>query len=226
MSMKRILYNKFDKHAITALPPLKFPGRIIVIQSADETEKAVDYLLSADILGVDTETKPSFKRGENHKVSLLQVSNRDTCFLFRLHRTGMTPAIIRLLEDTTVLKVGLSWHDDIMMLKKRCDFKPGLFVDLQDLVGNIGIEDRSLQKLYANVFGMKISKRQRLTNWESDVLSDGQKLYAATDAWSCINLYEEIMMLKETGDFQLEVVEEDGEGKQTDTAKASNEQQD
>ena len=226
MSMKRILYNKFDKHAITALPPLKFPGRIIVIQSADETEKAVDYLLSADILGVDTETKPSFKRGENHKVSLLQVSNRDTCFLFRLHRTGMTPAIIRLLEDTTVLKVGLSWHDDIMMLKKRCDFKPGLFVDLQDLVGNIGIEDRSLQKLYANVFGMKISKRQRLTNWESDVLSDGQKLYAATDAWSCINLYEEIMMLKETGDFQLEVVEEDGEGKQTDTVKASNEQQD
>lgn len=226
MSMKRILYNKFDKHAITALPPLKFPGRIIVIQSADETEKAVDYLLSADILGVDTETKPSFKRGENHKVSLLQVSNRDTCFLFRLHRTGMTPAIIRLLEDTTVLKVGLSWHDDIMMLKKRCDFTPGLFVDLQDLVGNIGIEDRSLQKLYANVFGMKISKRQRLTNWESDVLSDGQKLYAATDAWSCINLYEEIMMLKETGDFQLEVVEEDGEGKQTDTAKASNEQQD
>ena len=226
MSMKRILYNKFDKHAITALPPLKFPGRIIVIQSADETEKAVDYLLSADILGVDTETKPSFKRGESHKVSLLQVSNRDTCFLFRLHRTGMTPAIIRLLEDTTVLKVGLSWHDDIMMLKKRCDFTPGLFVDLQDLVGNIGIEDRSLQKLYANVFGMKISKRQRLTNWESDVLSDGQKLYAATDAWSCINLYEEIMMLKETGDFQLEVVEEDGEGKQTDTAKASNEQQD
>lgn len=226
MSMKRILYNKFDKHAITALPPLKFPGRIIVIQSADETEKAVDYLLSADILGVDTETKPSFKRGENHKVSLLQVSNRDTCFLFRLHRTGMTPAIIRLLEDTTVLKVGLSWHDDIMMLKKRCDFKPGLFVDLQDLVGNIGIEDRSLQKLYANVFGMKISKRQRLTNWESDVLSDGQKLYAATDAWSCINLYEEIMMLKETGDFQLEVVREDGEGKQTDTVKASNEQQD
>ena len=226
MSMKRILYNKFDKHAITALPPLKFPGRIIVIQSADETEKAVDYLLSADILGVDTETKPSFKRGENHKVSLLQVSNRDTCFLFRLHRTGMTPAIIRLLEDTTVLKVGLSWHDDIMMLKKRCDFTPGLFVDLQDLVGNIGIEDRSLQKLYAIVFGMKISKRQRLTNWESDVLSDGQKLYAATDAWSCINLYEEIMMLKETGDFQLEVVEEDGEGKQTDTAKASNEQQD
>ena len=226
MSMKRILYNKFDKHAITALPPLKFPGRIIVIQSADETEKAVDYLLSADILGVDTETKPSFKRGENHKVSLLQVSNRDTCFLFRLHRTGMTPAIIRLLEDDTVLKVGLSWHDDILMLKKRCDFTPGLFVDLQDLVGNIGIEDRSLQKLYANVFGMKISKRQRLTNWESDVLSDGQKLYAATDAWSCINLYEEIMMLKETGDFQLEVVEEDGEGKQTDTAKACNEQQD
>lgn len=207
--MRRIIYNKFDKREITALPQLKFPGRIIVILSEGETEKAVNYLLSSDILGVDTETRPSFKRGEMFKVSLLQVSNRDTCFLFRLNYTGITPALKRLLEDKTVLKVGLSWHDDILMLKKRCDFVPGLFLDLQDIVGSVGIEDRSLQKLYANVFGQKISKRQRLTNWEVDVLTDKQKMYAATDAWSCINLYEEIMRLRESGDYQLKIVPEE-----------------
>lgn len=205
----KIIYNKYDKRAITSLPQLKFPGRIIVILSEGETEKAVNYLLSSDILGVDTETRPSFKRGEMYKVSLLQVSNRDTCFLFRLNYTGITPALKRLLEDKTVLKVGLSWHDDILMLKKRCDFVPGLFLDLQDIVGSIGIEDRSLQKLYANVFGRKISKRQRLTNWEIDVLTDKQKMYAATDAWSCINLYEEIMRLRESGDYQLKIVPEE-----------------
>lgn len=206
--MRRIIYNKFEKREITALPLLKFPGRIIVILSEGETEKAVNYLLSSDILGVDTETRPSFKRGEMFKVALLQVSNRDTCFLFRLNYTGITPAIKRLLEDTTVLKVGLSWHDDILMLKKRCEFTPGLFLDLQDIVGSIGIEDRSLQKLYANILGQKISKRQRLTNWENDVLNDKQKMYAATDAWSCINLYEEIMRLRESGDYVLVKVPE------------------
>ena len=168
--MKRVIYNKFDKHSITALPSVTFPGRIVVIVSPGETEKAVDYLLSHDILGVDTETRPSFRRGEMHKVSLLQVSSRDICFLFRLNLTGITPAIKRLLEDTTVKKIGLSWHDDILMLKKREDFKPGLFIDLQDIVGSIGIEDKSLQKLYANIFGQKISKRQRLTNWENDIV--------------------------------------------------------
>ena len=207
--MRKTIYNKFDKRAITALPVLKFPGRIIVIMSEGETEKAVDYLLSSDILGVDTETRPSFHRGEMHKVALLQVSTRDTCFLFRLNHTGITPAIKRLLEDTTVKKIGLSWHDDILMLRKRQEFTPGLFIDLQDIVGSIGIEDRSLQKLYANVFGQKISKRQRLTNWEADVLTERQKEYAAIDAWACIKLYDEIMNLLATKEYELEVVPEE-----------------
>ena len=115
----------------------------------------------------------------------------------------MTPDIIRLLEDTTVLKVGLSLHDDILMLHKLANFVPGNFVDLQKHVCEIGIEDKSLQKLYANMFHQKISKGQRLTNWEADVLNDKQKLYAATDAWACIMLYEELQHLKNNGDFEL-----------------------
>jgi ribonuclease D len=194
------------------LPVASFQGRIVVITSAGETEKAVKFLLSQPILGVDTETRPSFRKGDNYKVALLQVSTEDICFLFRLNKTGMTPAIIRLLENTDVPMIGLSWHDDILSLKRRTDFKPGRFIDLQNLVGQLGIEDLSLQKLYANIFGKKISKRQQLTNWDRDTLDDRQKLYAATDAWACIQLYKEIKYLIESGDYVLEkVVEEETE---------------
>lgn len=180
-----------------------FDGRIFVVLTESESDKAVDYLLSQPVLGVDTETRPSFKKGIVHNVSLLQVSSIDTCFLFRLNCMGLTPSIVRLLEDKSVLKVGLSLHDDLHALHKIGEFTPGNFVDIQDHVGEIGIEDKSLQKLYANVFGGKISKGQRLTNWEADVLSDSQKLYAATDAWACIKLYGEIQRLKDTGDYEL-----------------------
>lgn len=210
--MKKVIYNKFNKHDITDLPVASFQGRIVVITSAGETEKAVKFLLSQPILGVDTETRPSFRKGDNYKVALLQVSTEDICFLFRLNKTGMTPAIIRLLENTDVPMIGLSWHDDILSLKRRTDFKPGRFIDLQNLVGQLGIEDLSLQKLYANIFGKKISKRQQLTNWDRDSLDDRQKLYAATDAWACIQLYKEIKYLIESGDYVLEkVVEEETE---------------
>lgn len=201
--MARLIYNKYDKSWINQLPIVRFPGRIIVVLTAGETKKAVEYLLSQPLLGLDTETRPNFLRGGMREVALLQVSTPDTCFLFRLNLTGITDDLVRLLEDTTVVKVGLSWHDDIRQLKRRRDFKPGLFVDIQKIVGGIGIEDMALAKLYANIFGQKISKRQQLSNWEAPVLLPKQKLYAATDAWACINLYNEVMRLKATGDYEL-----------------------
>lgn len=206
--MNKTIYSRFDKKAITDLPIVTFPGRVITIITPGEAEKAVDYLLQSDIMGVDTETKPAFHKGEQNKVALLQVSNRDTCFLFRLNIIGITPAIKRLLEDTSVKKIGLSWHDDIRGLEAREPFTPGLFIDLQDIVGEIGIKDLSLQKIYANIFHEKISKRQRLTNWEATALSEKQKQYAAIDAWSCILIYEELVRLKKTGAYNLVVVPE------------------
>lgn len=205
--MRKIIYNKFDKKAIATLPTVVFPGKTVVVMSESEAERAVDFLLSNSILGIDTETRPSFKKGETHKVSLLQVATHTVCFLFRLNYIGITPSILRLLENQEVPMIGLSLHDDILSLRKRTDFKPGLFIDLQDMVGEIGIEDLSLQKLYANLFHQKISKRQRLTNWDSDVLNDKQKAYAALDAWACINLYEEIIKLKRNRDYDLVIQE-------------------
>ena len=203
------IYSKFNKKDIKALPTVTFPGRIITIMTEGEAERAVNYLLASDIVGVDTETKPSFRRGEQHKVALLQASNRDTCFLFRLNLTGITPAIKRFLEDRTVKKIGLSWHDDLRGLKSRTEFTPGWFIELQDMVPQIGIEDMSLQKLYANLFHQKISKRQRLSNWESPILDDKQKQYASIDAWACIRIYEKIEELRQTGNYKLIAASDD-----------------
>jgi ribonuclease D len=209
--MTKILYNKYDKKRISSLPVASFQGRIIVVLSNSEAEKAVDYLLAQPQLGVDTETRPSFKRGWQYKVSLLQVSSEDICFLFRLNHIGLSAPIIRLLEDKTTPKIGLSWHDDINGLHRLGNFTPGNFIDLQNHVKEIGIEDMSLQKLFANMFGQKISKRQQLSNWERDILDDKQKMYAATDAWACLQLYKELTRLKETKDYELIVNEENHE---------------
>lgn len=207
--MLKILKNKFDKSAINELPRAAFDGRIVLIINEQDAEKAVNYLLSQPVLGFDTETKPSFQRGRGmNKVALLQVSTPDTCFLFRLNQLGMPAPVLRLLEDKNVVKVGLSWHDDLMQLRRRKEFAPGSYVELQKEVQRIGIEDMSLQKLFANLFGKKISKSQRLTNWEADSLSEGQQIYAATDAWACVLLYNEICRLRETGDYVLERVDE------------------
>ncbi len=201
--MKKIIYRKYYKTKIGSLPRVSFEGRIVTVITEKEAEKAVDYLLSQPILGIDTETRPSFKKGHVNEVALLQVSTHDVCFLFRLNLIGMSAAVIRLLEDTTVPKIGLSLRDDLMMLGRRAEFSRGRFIDLQNHVEEIGVEDMSLQKLYANFFGQKISKRDRLSNWEAEILKDKQKVYAATDAWACIMLYEELMRLEQTGDYEL-----------------------
>ena len=121
----------------------------------------------------------------------------------------MCPAVKRLLEDTTVTKVGLAWNNDAHGLHQLGDFQMGTFVDLQDMARKLGIEDQSLSKLYANVFGERISKRQQLTNWERDVLDEAQKRYAAIDAWACVQLYVEFKRMTESNDYQLVVVPEE-----------------
>ena len=201
--MKKTIYKKFNKAIISTLPLIRFEGKIITVISESEASRAVDFLLSQPILGIDTETKPTFKRGVIHQVALLQVATHDLCFLFRLNYLGLSPSVVRLLMDRTVPKVGLSLHDDLHMLHKRGEFQAGSFIDLQNVVKEIGIEDMSLQKLYANLFGMRISKAQQLSIWQADVLSDKQKVYAATDAWACIVIYEELMRLNESKDYDL-----------------------
>ena len=201
--MKQIK-KTITKAEIAAMPKVLFPGRIFVIYTESEAEKAVAYLKDQRIVGVDTETRPSFKRGTTHKVALLQISTQDTCFLFRLNRIGMPDSLQEFLMSDT-LKIGLSLKDDFNSLRKRENVHPdrGNWIELQDYVGRFGIADRSLQKIFANLFDQKISKSQRLSNWEADVLSEGQKLYAATDAWACVEIYNCLSELESTGNYEI-----------------------
>lgn len=181
------------------LPRALFQGQIKVIVSEREAERAVKFLMKQPLLGFDTETRPSFFKGKQYKVALLQVCSGEVCFLFRLNRIDLPQCHVKLLEDTRITKVALSWHDDLRGLEQRRQFNPGTFIDLQSVAGQMGIIDQSLQKLYANIFGQKISKGKQLSNWEADSLSEAQMLYAATDAWACTMLYKEMMRMQQEG---------------------------
>lgn len=182
-----------DKKLISEMPKVVFPGRIIIIYTEDDARKAVAYLNRCRVVGVDTETRPSFKKGKVNSVALLQVATSDTCFLFRLNRIGIPDFLEEFLQND-VLKIGLSLRDDFNMLRRANNKDPrvGNWIELQDYVSRFGIQEKSLQKIYAILFGEKISKSQRLSNWEADVLTEAQQQYAATDAWATLRIYQRL----------------------------------
>ena len=198
-----IIHKTINKESINEMPKVLFGGQIHVVQTPQEVERAVAYLRTCPIVGIDSETRPSFTKGRIHKVALLQIASEEHCFLFRLNLTGLTLPLILLLENPNVLKVGLSLKDDFMMLRKRAPFEPRGYIELQEYVRMFGIEDKSLQKIYGILFGQKISKSQRLSNWEAAELTQPQQLYAATDAWACLNIYNKLQQLKNSGDFEI-----------------------
>ncbi|MCC8143106.1 MAG: 3'-5' exonuclease domain-containing protein 2 [Tannerellaceae bacterium] len=180
------------KAELNVLPVEEYPGRIIVIDTEEDAIKAVDYLSSFDKVGFDTETRPSFKKGRYYKIALMQLATEECCFLFRLNRINIPPSLASFLTSKQTLKIGLSLRDDFGALRKRTAITPANFLDLQNYVGGFGIEDASLQKIYAILFQKKISKGQRLSNWEADTLTESQKKYAALDAWACLHIYNEL----------------------------------
>lgn len=185
--------STIDKKVISEMEKDHFPGRIIIIFTVDEARKAVSYLNTCSVVGVDTETRPSFRKGKVNSVALLQISTPDTCFLFRLNRIGI-PDFLEEFIQNDVLKIGLSLRDDFNMLRRANNKDPrvGNWIELQDFVSHFGIAEKSLQKIYAILFGKKISKSQRLSNWEADVLTEAQQLYAATDAWATLRIYQKL----------------------------------
>ena len=185
---------QISKETIATLPVESFPGKIVVVDTDGMVNKAITELQQESIIGFDTETRPTFKKGRSNHVALVQLSTHDTCYLFRINRIGFAPALKQLLENEKYLKVGISLKDDFCMLNRlnNEEFTPRNFIELQKVVKKFGIEDQSLQKIYGIVVGKKISKGQRLSNWEADHLSESQQLYAATDAWSCIKIYEKL----------------------------------
>mgnify|MGYP000218448524 FL=1 len=180
---------KIDKEIVKDLPIAQTDCQIELIDSPDEVDKAVKYLLRSKVVGFDTESKPSFTKGKSNKIALMQISTQKRCFLFRLQMIGKNQRLKEFLENENIKKIGVAIHGDLRNLRVWSKFEPKNFVDLQNIVGDYGIEELGLQKIYAIVFGRKISKSQQLSNWEAKILNRAQQIYAATDAWACRQIY-------------------------------------
>lgn len=182
-----------DKEQLAALPVMTYPAEITVVESAAVAHAALRALAKEKAVGFDTETRPSFHKGRTHKVALMQISTEERCFLFRLNKIGICAELKAFIENPGIMKIGLSVHDDFTVLRRSEDIAPAGFIDLQTMVKDYGISDSSLQKIYAIIFGERISKTQRLSNWEADTLSEAQQAYAALDAWACLRIYHHLI---------------------------------
>jgi len=169
-----------------------FKGEIVVVEDLKTFTRVITKLQGEKVLGFDTESRPSFKKGHKNKVSLIQLSSANLACLFRINRIGIPEELVSILADPSVIKAGVAVHDDIRFLKKIKKFSPEGFIDLQSFVKNFGIQSSGLKKLTAIVLGFRISKRQQVTDWEAETLSEPQQIYAATDAWVCREIYNKL----------------------------------
>lgn len=174
------------------LPAARFPGEIVVVDEPQAVRAACAELAAEPVIGFDTETRPSFRPGICNRVALLQLSTPKRCFLFRLCRIPLERDIIRILENREILKIGAAVSGDLTALHALRHFREKGFVDLQNMVGEWGIEEKSLRKMSAIVLRHRVSKAQRLSNWEAATLTPQQQMYAATDAWICIRIFKRL----------------------------------
>ena len=195
-----------DNDSVAMLPAARFPGRIVVVDNDDMVDAACEDLQRYERIGFDTETRPSFRAGVSYKVSLLQLSTPDTCYLFRLCKIRLSNRILKILGSRRILKVGADVSGDIRQLRELREFNADGFVDLQHEASRWGIEEKSLRKLSAIVLGERVSKAQRLSNWEATALTEQQQDYAATDAWVSLKLLEELLLVKPNVEAPLTII--------------------
>lgn len=193
MEHRNLFQPTITNEAAAQLPIAQFRGRIRVIDTEAAIEPACRELMQQPLLGFDTETRPSFRPGPMNRVALLQLSTPDCCYLFRLCRIPLDKHILQVLCAPHILKIGADVTCDMRALHALRHFQEDGFIDLQHIIGQWGVVDRSLRKMSAIVLGERISKAQRLSNWEAVRLTPQQQLYAATDAWVCTRIYDRLL---------------------------------
>ncbi len=193
MSTENRFIDKISNEQTALLPAIEFRGEIRIVEDERDIAAACKYLAEQPVIGFDTETRPSFRPGVTFRVSLLQLSSPEVCYLFRLNRIPLDKAILQLFENKRLLKVGADVAGDLRSLRQIRHFRDAGFIDLQAIAPEWGIAEKSLRKLSAIVLGQRVSKAQRLSNWEAATLTDKQQLYAATDAWVCTRIYNRLL---------------------------------
>jgi ribonuclease D len=184
-----IFKPSITKEELELLPAFGFQGKIFLIESPEQYKMAEKVLFKSRVLGFDTESKAAFKKGVKNQPALIQLATEDSAFLFRIHKLGIPDFVLKLLSSTRITKVGVALSQDVKELQQIAPFKPANFIDLQPYSGKLGIIDNGLKKLAGIVLELNISKGQRLSNWNAEVLSENQLEYAATDAWVTRAIY-------------------------------------
>jgi len=181
--------SEISKEQVAELELIQFEGPIHVIDSLEAFESEIASIAREPILGIDTETRPSFKKGSMYPTSLIQLSSLEQAWIIRVSRIAYPKELLKLLSQEIPMKVGVSLHDDLRRLRSDFQFEPKGFLDLQQYVEAFRIEEKGLKKLSGIVLGRRISKAQQVSNWDADLLTEAQLRYAATDAWICLMIY-------------------------------------
>jgi len=180
---------------LTALPLKAFDGKVQVVTDQANFSKVLKEIEKHNVVGFDTETRPSFVKGQSYKVALLQLAVPQKVFLIRMHHTGLTEEICSIFENPNIIKAGVAIRDDIKALEKIKRFQPAAFVELATMAKDAGLQVESVKKLTGLLLGFRISKSAQTSNWEAATLTEKQIEYAATDAWVCLQIYKRLSEL-------------------------------
>jgi ribonuclease D len=194
-SNSNTLKTNISQDELNLLPLRAYSGKVQVVTDAKYLPKIAAELRKHKVIGFDTETRPSFKKGQSYKLALLQLAIPNKVFLIRTHHTGLDDQIISIFENEDILKAGVAIRDDIKALQTIASFTPKSFVELATLSREVGLEVESVKKLAALMLGFRISKSAQTSNWEAPTLTEKQIEYAATDAWVCLELYGKLSRL-------------------------------
>ena len=181
--------NEITKEEVENLDLIQFEGHITLVEEMEVFRREIGVIRRLKLIGFDTETKPSFKKGKVNPTSLIQLATDDRAWIIRVSRIGYPRELLELLSSDEVIKVGAGLNDDLRRLRSDFQFEPGGFLDLQQYVEAFRIEEKGLKKLSAIVLGKRISKSQQVSNWDAEQLTEAQLRYAATDAWICLRIY-------------------------------------
>lgn len=185
--------KEITKDQINLLPLIRFEGEIEIIDSKDQLQAAINELYKHKYLGFDTETRPAFLKGVSYSVSLIQLATLNKVYLFRLNMLGLDKKLADLLSDPAIFKIGISIRDDIKALQKLLSFEPAAFIDLNNIAQDMEIKHAGVRSLTAIFLEGRISKNQQTSNWDKENLSEPQQVYAATDAWICLKIYDKLL---------------------------------
>ncbi|MBQ8101224.1 MAG: 3'-5' exonuclease domain-containing protein 2 [Paludibacteraceae bacterium] len=198
--------HRIDKEDVNRMPLAEFGGEVVVIRTPEALPEALAYLNRQTCVGVDTETRPSFVHGQHYPTALVQIATEERCYLFQLKHIGFPEGLAQFFANPDICKVGLAFRDDLRGLQRLRPFRPANCADIQQMVLKYGILDLGLQKIFAIIFGRKISKSQQLTNWENAVLTPEQARYASTDAWATLLIYKELQRTRQLTKRQYEAL--------------------